>query len=183
MKKTTKGALAVAAAAVLLTGGAGTIAYWTDAETVDGGTVTSGELSLSAVSCAADWTYDDGGTPTAVTTIVPGDTITKACTGTLTLVGDHIGATVGISDASLTSIAGLADELLITATMTEPAATIDAPGVYDVTVDLNVDFPYGGPISAPDPVTGADNESQTDTATLEAIQLVAVQTHDTTANP
>lgn len=175
MKKSTKGALAVGGAAVLLLGSASTIAYWTDAESVDGGEITSGEITLTAVTCGASWTHtEDGG---AVTAIVPGDNIEKECTGTLTLVGDHIGATVGVSDASLTSIEGLADELTVTAEMTSPAAEITDPGTYDVAVTITVDFPYGGPVSDPDPVPGADNDSQTDTATLDQIQLVAVQTH------
>jgi alternate signal-mediated exported protein len=175
MKRSTKGALAVVAAAVLLLAVPTTIAYWTDEETVDGGTVDSGEIDLSAVACDTAWTHtEDGG---AVTTIVPGDSIEKQCTGTLTLVGDHIGATVDISDASLTSTGGLQDELTVAAVMSSPAPTITEPGTYDITIDLTVDFPYGT-VSEPDPVTGADNDSQLDTATLDAIELVAVQTHN-----
>ncbi len=41
MNKTTKGALAASAAAVLLLGGAGSLAYWSDAETIQGGDVTA----------------------------------------------------------------------------------------------------------------------------------------------
>lgn len=180
MKKSTKGALAAGAAAFLLLGGAGTLAYWTDDATVDGGAVDAGSIDLLNVQCATDWTYDDDTTTvlTTVTSIVPGDTIVKQCTGDLVLVGDHIGATVDISDASLTSLTGLADELTFTAVLTDPAGgSVTGAGTHAVTIDLTVDFPYGT-VSAPDPTTGDDNDSQLDTATLDAITLVAVQTHE-----
>lgn len=180
MNKSTKGALAAGAAAVLLLGGAGTLAYWTADETIDGGSLTAGSVTLTAVTCAADWTHDDAGGTGAVSTIVPGDTVTKQCTGTLTLVGDHIGATVDISDAGVTGTGELDEALAVTATMTSPAAVITGPGAHDVTVDIDVEFPYGGPVSDPDPTTGADNTTQIDTATLDQITLVAVQTHDET---
>ena len=177
MNKTTKGLLAAGAAALLI-GGAGTLAYWTDSAELDGGTVTSGSIDLEGVECATAWAYDDSEGTGAVTAIVPGDTIVKQCTADLVLVGDHIGATVDISDASLDSLGGLADELEIDAVLTSPATgSVDAPGTTPVTIDITVEFPYGT-VSAPDPTTGADNDSQADTATLDAIELVAVQTHD-----
>ncbi|SKB09922.1 alternate-type signal peptide domain-containing protein [Aeromicrobium choanae] len=165
MKKSTKGALAAGAAAVLLLGGAGSLAYWNDTATADAGTITAGSMDLSAVTCGASWL--EGATP--VTTIVPGDTVTKSCTGTLTLVGDHIGATVTLDAASVADAeAAFNDEVDITASMTAPAAAITAPGTYDVTVDITVVF--DGP--------GATNDSQLSTATLDDLQLEAVQTHD-----
>lgn len=167
MKKTTKGALAAGAAAVLLLGGAGTLAYWTDSEAIDGGTLTSGQLDLTAVTCGAAWLED--GEPVA--TIVPGDTITKQCTGTLTLEGDHIGATVTLDDTSVADAeAVFNDEVDITATMTSPAATISAPGTYSVVIDLQVVFDGAA----------ATNASQRGLATLDELELVATQTHDVT---
>lgn len=181
MRKSTKGALAAGTAAVLLLGGAGSLAYWTDNATVAGDSLTSGSIDLTAVTCGA-WAYGgvDAGTPaTPVTAIVPGDQIVKQCTGTLTLVGDHIGATVSLDAASWAAANPLTAELLTpTATMTSPAATISNPGTYPVTIDVTVSFPYGGPVSAPDATTGAENGSQVQTATLNDLELVAVQTHD-----
>lgn len=181
MKKSTKGALAAAAAAFLLLGGAGSLAYWTDDAEVDGGEVDSGSIELQGVACADDWTYDDD-TATAVTTvvnIVPGDTIVKECTADLVLLGDHIGATVDISDASLESLLGLQDELTVDAVLTAPATgSVTGQGTHPVEIDITVEFPYGGPVSAPDPTLDADNDSQLDTATLDVITLVAVQTHE-----
>jgi len=59
MNKTIKGSLAAGAAAVLLLGGAGSLAYWTDAADIDGGTITAGTLTLDAGTCG-DWTYAAG---------------------------------------------------------------------------------------------------------------------------
>ena len=165
MKKTTKGALAAGGAAVLLLGGAGTIAFWTADDTVDGGSITSGSMTLTDVTCGADWL--EGGVAVAV--LVPGDTVTKTCTGTLTLVGDHIGATVALDDSSVAGAElAFANEIDVTAAMTEPAATLTDPGTYDVTVEITVTFPG-------DPAT---NASQGDTAALDQLQLTATQTHN-----
>ena len=60
MKKSTKGAVAVAAAAVLLTGGAGTLAYWSDSVDLPGGSISSGSLSLGTPDCGSGWTLDGG---------------------------------------------------------------------------------------------------------------------------
>ncbi len=181
MKKSTKGALAGGTAAFLLLGGAGTLAYWTADAPVDGGEVTAGSIDLENVECAADWTYDDDSATslTTVTTIVPGDTIVKECTANLVLVGDHIGAAVDISDATLATLGDLDDELTVDAVLSDPATgEVEGEGTHAVAIDITVVFPYGGPVSAPDPTTGADNESQLDTATLDEITLVAVQTHE-----
>ena len=71
MKKSTKGALAAAAAGTLLLGGAGTYAFWTDTATVDGGDIASGSITLSSVVCADDWTHSEN--DDVVEFIVPGD--------------------------------------------------------------------------------------------------------------
>ena len=69
MKKSTKGALAAGGAAVLLLGGAGSLAYWTASGSVPGGSLTSGSMTLSSVTCGS-WTYGgvDAGTPTSPVT-------------------------------------------------------------------------------------------------------------------
>lgn len=47
MHNNIKAALAATAATVLLLGGAGTLASWNDSETIGGGAIKSGELSLT----------------------------------------------------------------------------------------------------------------------------------------
>ena len=51
MKKSTKGAVAAGAAAVLLLGGAGTLAFWNADGTAEGGTLTAGTLELTDLTC------------------------------------------------------------------------------------------------------------------------------------
>lgn len=183
MKKTTKGALAAGAAATLLLGGAGSLAYWTSSTSVAGGSLTSGSISLTGVTCAATWTYGgaDAGPATPVTAIVPGDEVQKTCTGTITLVGDHIAATVAVDPASWSTTNALSNALQASATLTSPAGgTITGPtpaGGTPVSFTIDVQFPYGGPVSSPSPTTGADNTTQVETATLNTINVVAVQTH------
>ncbi|QXQ09936.1 alternate-type signal peptide domain-containing protein [Paeniglutamicibacter sp. Y32M11] len=79
MKKVTKATIAAAAAGVLLVGGAGTVALWSDSMDVDPGAVSTGHLTLDA-SAAGTWTDETEGA--AITTfrpgtdhLVPGDTI------------------------------------------------------------------------------------------------------------
>jgi alternate signal-mediated exported protein len=169
MKKATKGALAAAAAGSLLIGGFGSLAYWSDTKTVDGGSIASGSITLSAVSCPTNFTHTEAGSnPTVVTKIVPGDTITKQCTGTLVLVGDHIGATVALDPASITSLNGsLGTEVTAAATMVSPAATVSLAGNYTVTINIDVTFP----------TTVTSVASQNSTASLNTLSLVATQTH------
>src|SRR6476469_7105752 len=103
MKNATKGALAAAAAGSLLLGGAGSLAYWTGTGNVTGGSIQSGTFTLGSPNCTTgtnhDWQYDNGDTFTIGTSgskVVPGDSISKICTLTLTMTGDHIGATIGV---------------------------------------------------------------------------------------
>ncbi|WP_139978652.1 alternate-type signal peptide domain-containing protein [Nocardioides litoris] len=98
MNKTAKGALAATAAAALLMGGAGSLAFWTDADTVNGGSFTSGDLDITAVGCDANWVYAPGNAKagTTVTKFVPGDKITKNCTFTVTGSGDNLRAAVDL---------------------------------------------------------------------------------------
>jgi alternate signal-mediated exported protein len=79
LNSTTKGSLAAVVAALLLTGGAGTLAYWNDTENVPGGPISSGQLDLGTPACGAGWVLDGGATLTTQL-IVPGDTLTKTCT-------------------------------------------------------------------------------------------------------
>jgi alternate signal-mediated exported protein len=176
MKKTTKGAFAAGTAAVLLLGGVGTLAYWNDSETVTGTTVGSGKLDLELLACG-DWVLDatggDGG-PLGTREIVPGDSLTKSCTYTLTAEGDHLEAALDVTEPEWSG--DLADHVDTTATFTVGAASV-APGTpfpfedgapQTVTAAFTVDFPFG---------PGVDNTSQDVTATLDDVTLTVTQTN------
>ncbi len=170
MNRSTKGAIAAAAAAVLLLGGAGSLAYWTDDGDVNGGSLDSGSLTLSTPTCD-DWLFDGGDTYTpGVSTIVPGDEITRECEATLDAEGDHIGADLTIDPAAFAATNDLTDELVLDADFTvdgDPVAAITAPGSYTIGASISVVF--DGP--------AATNDSQSLTAALDAITISAVQTH------
>lgn len=149
MKKQTKGAIAGGIAAVLLLGGASTLAYWSDTANGDGGTISSGDLSLTA-GTASEWTY--AGTSDAVGTIVPGDSIEKTIDFTITAKGDHIQAaldTPATINATVTSTPEpttmqLDVDSSFQVEGADAPATITAANDGDVvTATITVDFPYG----------------------------------------
>jgi alternate signal-mediated exported protein len=175
MRKSTKGAFAAGTAAVLLLGGAGTLAYWSDDATVDGVSIGSGRLDLEVDTCD-DWQLDStggAGGDLGTREIVPGDSLTKTCTYTLTAEGDHLEATLGITSPAWTG--ALAGKVTTTATFTVGAVTVTPGTPYafedgtpkTVTADFTVDFPFG---------TGVDNSSQDLTATLGDITMTVTQT-------
>ena len=180
MNKSTKGALAATAAGVLLMGGAGSLAFWSDSQDVGSANITSGELDLSAPDCADDllagthgWQIDGGGAFVPGTTkLVPGDSVSKVCDMTLTLTGSHIGADLAIDTAALTDngATSLDDELAPTATFTVDGAAyapITAPGTYTVQATVTVGFAG----------LAATNASQNGDVDLDAINVTATQTH------
>ncbi len=180
MNKSTKGALAASSAAVLLLGGAGSLAFWSDSQDVGSANITSGELDLSAPSCADDllagthgWQLDGGDAFVPGTTkLVPGDTVTRVCDMTLTLTGEHVGATLAMDAAALTDNgdSALDDQLAPSASFTVdglPYAPITAPGSHTVQATVSVTFAGAA----------ATDASQNGDVDLDAITVTATQTH------
>ncbi|GAA4262663.1 alternate-type signal peptide domain-containing protein [Dietzia aurantiaca] len=94
MKKNTKGAIALGAAALLLAGGAGTYAAWSDEATLGGGQVSSGHLRITETT-AGTWTWADGSTFVPSTDrIVPGDVVEYTATYTLAVEGNNLVASL-----------------------------------------------------------------------------------------
>lgn len=176
MKKSTKGAVAAAAAGVLLLGGAGSLAFWSATDTVTGTNVTAGELKIDDADCT-DWAFD-GSEVTANKTydpatdrIVPGDTLTRSCDWTLTAVGEHLRATV------LTEAPGATGDLAPALTVPFPVVTVkDAPVGSDYsdgdTIGTITEHENGAVLTATQSITfnpGSDNSTQSDgVATLVA---------------
>lgn len=109
MKKASKGAVAAGTGALLLLGGGGTLAYWSDSDTVAGGGFDSGQLRLETDGTNAgcgNWMLQHGANPSAVylpgDKIVPGDVLTRQCAFTVKAEGRHLRATVGIGSATFT---------------------------------------------------------------------------------
>jgi alternate signal-mediated exported protein len=134
MKKTTKGALAAGAAAVLLAGGAGTYAAWSSSgDAVSGGTVESGHLRITQVADTGAWHWDSatGAEVAAGESIVPGDTVVYVAEYTLDIKGTNLTAKAELS----TGTASVADDAGATAGL---AAELDVTGstVTSGTADL-----------------------------------------------
>jgi alternate signal-mediated exported protein len=189
MKKTTKGAIAAGGAAVLLMGGAGTLAFWTATGSASLGTISSGHLTISAGTCGA-WTLDaagGGGTfAPATSKLVPGDSITRTCTYTVTAAGDHLKATVGLVGGTGVVITG-GNPSATGANLTAGAVfkiygnvvanndLVDmSTGDTTVTADITVNFPYG----ANDTANGENgNGTQDLSAALDTIAVTLTQQH------
>ncbi len=175
MKKSTKGAVAAAAAGVLLLGGAGSLAYWSSTQDVPGGTINSGSLALSTPDCGA-WSLDSGEDVPVVYAdgdpLVPGDELTKTCTFTITATGNHLRATLGVTDAEFTAVNDLSEDLDASAVFTVganpiPAEITEGNDGNIVSAAITVTF---------DPTSG--NESQLGTAVLDDITVTADQIHN-----
>jgi len=175
MKKSTKGALAAAAAGTLLLGGAGSLAFWNATATVGSSTVNAGSLTLTDDDCS-DWILDNGeqvGNVALVDSIVPGDQLTKTCTYKITATGDHLRATLGASGG--TPGGALAGVVTVT-----PSFEVGGSSITEITEDndgdtltakIVLDFPYG---------TGVDNDTQLDQLTLSDYVVTATQVHTAT---
>jgi alternate signal-mediated exported protein len=189
MQRLTKAAMATGAAALLLMGGTGTMAYWTAQSTATAPiALASGSFTIAGTTCT-DWVYaasmsDKGDT---VDAIVPGDSVTTNCTYNLSGTGTNLalaGAKVNTptwntltSDAVLTSALGTASVGSITFAgdpkpvdsttgMFSDGSTIPiASGGTVVTVQINVTFPLGSSV---------DNSTLSATALKAALQDVSV---------
>jgi alternate signal-mediated exported protein len=182
MKKLSKGVLASAAAGSLLLGGAGSLAYWTASDTVNGGSFASGSLKLVAVGCDTNWKYAPGktGAGNTVNLIVPGDVITKNCTFTVTGTGDHLSAkitspaTVNVSapgtttwsatDATTYAIGGTNARTLV-----DGDNITSADNGQTLTATFTVTIPYG------DATTTNANDTQLSTASLDQLTVSLTQ--------
>lgn len=172
MKKSTKSVLAAGAAVVVLTGGAGSLAYWNATADVGGGEIDSGDLDLTPDG-AGVWQLN--GTTVAdpeAVVLVPGDVLTYAADYTIVAVGDNIEAELTAEGAG--GAGTLAPFLDIDLTATSGGAavtTIDESNNGDtLTVDLTIDFPFGAAV---------DNASKTETLDLSGVSVVLTQTDAT----
>lgn len=177
MNKSTKGALAAAAAGVLLLGGAGSLAYWSSDGVILGTDIDSGQLALSGADCGTGWTLD-GGTAFVSQKIVPGDTLTQVCTFTVDAVGEHLAADFDVVNASFAagSSSALTGELDATAEFEVNDVEVSGSDVALVNNDvvkatITVDFDGPGATNASNAVGGLS-------ATLDDITITATQTHD-----
>lgn len=174
MNRTTKGALAGGAAAVLLLGGVGTLAYWTDTEVITGTDIDSGHMQLVDPLCDG-WELD-GGDPYVAQLLVPGDTLTQVCNYTVDAQGEHIAATfTATGPTDVTGDPALVAEIGFAATYQvngDPVAATNVPIIDDdvVTATLTITWPTGV-------VNNDSNVLDGLNASLANVTVVATQTH------
>lgn len=182
MRTSLKAALAGVAGVGLLLGGAGSLAFWADEEDIPSAVITSGKLELGSPDCSGGWSLGTAAFDPAVHVIVPGDTLTRVCTMTISASGS-VKADLTMSTPS-DGTGALADEIKYEATYTlggtafDPAtASPDFTAAQDGKVleaTTKVTFPFGT----------LDNDSNSATefnatkvqATLAAITITATQT-------
>ncbi|MFN8194472.1 MAG: alternate-type signal peptide domain-containing protein [Nocardioidaceae bacterium] len=173
MKNTLKGSLAALAAAILLLGGAGSLAYWNDAENVPGASISSGRLDLGTADCGAGWVLD-GGAAYTTQKIVPGDTLTKTCTIDLVATGTHLGADLALTPATWSGSTALSSELVAAANFKVNGASrshvTSADDTGSAEIEATISVIFLAPLST--------NASQNLSATLQALAITATQTHD-----
>lgn len=197
MNRVTKGAVSAAAAAVLLLGGAGSLAYWNDNVTVGGGDINSGELKLTDPDCDPGagtensvWTLDTGEDESGevfvpgTDTLVPGDVITKTCDIIVTAVGNHLRA--GVTAAPGDDSTGLFDgeEPLMTVGVTSVEVAALPAGPFAPLVDDEITEANNGETirvivgvtfsAAAEDVSTQDVDSTLDDITINATQAHAV---------
>jgi alternate signal-mediated exported protein len=139
MKKQTKAAVAAGAGAILLLGGAGSLAFWNDTSTAPGGVVSSGTLSLDDCAGGGTWTDVNHGNVVIpnITTfrIVPGDTVSYNCATAVNAIGNNLTATLTANIGAVTAGTGSAQLLaalqpaVITATANGVSLPSGATGV------------------------------------------------------
>ncbi len=184
MNKSTKGAIAASAAAALLLGGAGSLAYWNSESTVEGTSITAGELKLESPSTGT-WQITNNGTTTAVADInavriVPGDKLTYTRSWTVKATGQNLKADVDVTglngSGTLASHVTLTDTYELSTTVggsTFAAVTNDRVTSSDngktLRAKVAVDLPFN---ATP---TDLNNDSQAKTLDLTKIKVVLKQ--------
>lgn len=179
MKNTTKGVLATGAALMLLLGGGGTLALWTDAESIGGGAVNSGHLNIVTDGVNAgcgDWQIDSGElvalTYSPGDLLVPGDVLTRSCAFTIDAEGSHMRASVDITTPSFSGVDG---DFAGTLDAVVTAVEVDGVSVPEIT-----EADDGGTLTADIQVTFDDlagNATQSLSTVLDALSLSVSQLH------
>jgi alternate signal-mediated exported protein len=168
MNKATKGAIAAGAAGILLLGGAGTFAVWSDTAAISAGNVSTGELSLALTGTAGAWTYA-GGATTVTEGIVPGDVITSTQEAVITASGDNIAGSFTVGTLAGPLPAGVTASISTVETEADLTGTgsllsFAKAGEYSVDVVITLTFNTTGTTSQ-DVVIDPSNLSLTLTQT------------------
>lgn len=123
MNKITKGALAIAAAAAIALGGAGSLAYWQASSSVQMDGFTTGTLDVAANNDAV-WKRGSTVIDPATARLIPGDVLTYTRTFAATLVGDAMAVTATATTPQVGS--NTAGVVVSATTLTGPSDVLGA---------------------------------------------------------
>lgn len=174
MNKKTKGAIAAGAAALLLAGGAGSFALWSDTENVVGGTVTSGHLQFVEGSTTGAWykgidtTEANKITDIAAYRIVPGETLTYKATAGVQAEGTNLSATLELTGGNVADGSGF--------TWAATAVTVDGNALTGNTITPNDGTTQNVVVTKSVTFDAADTDFQGVTADLNDLTLTLEQT-------
>ncbi len=194
MKKLTKAAIAGAAGIALLLGGAGSLAFWNASANVAGGTITAGELTITAANpeVPGTWTVSNGtivnGAIADITSFraVPGDVLTYTKDFAITAVGNNLKASVGITGDSITAatpltpantaLAAALRNSVITRVNTAEASTLTlVPGNQILNVSAQITWPFDTPIAPAATSPESDNPAMNGAVDLSAMTITLTQ--------
>ena len=157
MNKAMKGAIAAGAAGILLLGGAGTFAVWSDTQDIDAGRVSTGQLSLTAATGSWTETVSEAAIPNiSAYQIVPGDRLTYTTTVTVKAEGENLkarltvpstleGAVTDDANATVTDVNldvdfRIDDEDVAGIKADGNVVSFDEAATYAIPVSITVDF-------------------------------------------
>ena len=170
--KSLKGAVALAVAGLLLAGGGGTYALWSDQVTLNGGNINSGQLKLVDTQPGA-WFDLSSGTAAAIPDIatfqvVPGDVIEYRVVTTVAAEGENLKATLLADPASVTGDPALLADMTVTTGIAgggaAQTAITEADDNQQIDVSVNFDF-----------ADASTNATQLESLDLSALQLTLTQ--------
>jgi alternate signal-mediated exported protein len=176
MKNATKAVIAGVAGLALLTGGAGSLAYWNDTKAGSSVTIQSGTLSLGTIADGS-WTLQQNssdlpnGTTASGTTpyvggttlIVPGDTLTQTVSVPVTITGTDNKARITVSGATSGTGTALAAVLTPTISVAGGGTTALVTTSGNVSVKVTITFPWG---------TAVDNTTKLQTTAYQLTYTV-----------
>ena len=172
MNKSVKGAIALSAAGLLLLGGGGTYALWSDEVELNGGAVSSGQLQFTGTTTGT-WNDVSSGTPVAIADIadflvVPGDTLTYTLATTLRAQGENLEATLAADPASVTGDAELLADMAVTTAVSTGGTALTAitEANDNAVIDVVVTFVFD---------EASTNETQLESLDLSALELTVNQ--------
>ncbi len=176
MNKLTKSAIAGAAGIALLLGGAGSLAYWNADASLSGGTITAGELTITA-NGTGSWSDANGAINMATFQAVPGDVLTYTADFDVSAVGDNLSATVALTGDSIAAASVAAADVKLASLLTKSVVTkvggtvtttvSAAAGTQTVSISVEITWPNG--------TTADDNAAMNGVVDLSGMTITVTQ--------